>query len=193
MNKRTRIALLTPLLAGSLAAGPAAAWAEAPAEAPVAAPAAACFVEAAADPAKAVVSGDGFKKGKVFLDQTDGAGGGNATVGEDGKFTSGEVAAGKYRAFQEGGANVTCLGGQQAQDAVNQRFINSERTRGTKEGFTEGKALAQSGVCDAKPQPKVRELQGLNPNAEGAQKAKEAYTTAYDTAFNAALKRYCTD
>ncbi|MFD6229086.1 hypothetical protein ACFWFZ_19770 [Streptomyces sp. NPDC060232] len=191
MNKRTRIALLTPLLAGSLAAGPAAAAAGA--AAPAAAPAAACFVEAAADPAKAVVSGDGFKKGKVFLDQTDGGGSGGATVGDDGKFTSGEMPAGKYRAFQEGGASATCLGGQQAQDAVNQRLIASERARGAQEGFTDGKALAETGVCDAKPQPKVREPQGLVPNAEGVQKAKEAYTTAYDTAFNSALKRYCTD
>lgn len=191
MNKRTRIALLTPLLAGSLAAGPAAAvaWAASPA----AAPAAACFVEVGADAAKAVVSGDGFKKGKVFLDQTDGAGGGSATVGDDGKFTSGEVPAGKYRAFQEGGASANCLGGQQAQDAVNQRLIESERKRGTTEGFAEGKALAESGACAAKPQPKARDLQGIAPNAEGVQKAKEAYTTAYDTAFNAALKRYCTD
>ncbi|MFE6846591.1 hypothetical protein [Streptomyces sp. NPDC057686] len=47
------------------------------------------------------ISGDGFKRGKVFLDQTDGAGGGNATVQDDGTFTSGEVAAGNWRAFQE--------------------------------------------------------------------------------------------
>ncbi|MFI5830571.1 hypothetical protein ACIA6C_25545 [Streptomyces sp. NPDC051578] len=200
MNQRTRITLFTPLMACSLAIGTAATgWAAAtPKTAPAAAPAAAeCFVEAkAGDATKAIVSGEGFDKtkGKVFLDQTDGAGGGTATVGDDGKFTSGDVPAGKYKAFQNGGSNADCLGGAAAQDAVNQKLITSERQRGAKEGFTDGKALAQAGNCDAQPKPpQNNNLQGLVPNSEGAKKAKEAHDAAYDSAFNAALKRYCTD
>ncbi|GHE58438.1 hypothetical protein CP980_19225 [Streptomyces vinaceus] len=199
MNRRTRITLFTPLIACSLALGAAATgWAAAPKAAPVAAPAAAaCFVELkAGDATKAIVSGEGFDKakGKVFLDQTDGAGGGTATVGDDGKFTSGEVAAGKYKAFQNGGATATCLGGQEAQDAINQKLITKERQRGATEGFTDGKTLAQAGNCDAEPKPPANQnLQGLVPDNEGKKQAKEAHDQAYNSAFNAAIKRYCTD
>ncbi|MFB7054794.1 hypothetical protein ACWF95_20145 [Streptomyces vinaceus] len=201
MNRRTRITLFTPLMACSLALGAAATgWAAAPTVAPAAAPAppaAACFVEAkAGDATKAIVSGEGFDKakGKVFLDQTDGAGGGTATVGDDGKFTSGEVPAGKYKAFQNGGASANCLGGQEAQDAINQKLITAERQRGAKEGFTDGKALAQAGTCDAEPKLNNNQnFHGLVPDNEGKKQAKEAHDQAYSSAFDAALKRYCTD
>ncbi|WP_158708498.1 hypothetical protein [Streptomyces sp. NRRL S-244] len=191
--------LFTPLMACSLAIGAAATgWAATPKTAPAAAPAAAaCFVEAkAGDATKAIVSGEGFDKakGKVFLDQTDGAGGGTATVGDDGKFTSGDVAAGKYKAFQNGGATANCLGGQEAQDAINQKLITAERQRGAKEGFTDGKALAQAGNCDAEPKLNNQQnLQGLVPDAAGKKQAKEAHDQAYTAAFDSALKRYCTD
>ncbi len=199
MNQRIRMTLFTPLMACSLAIGAAATgWAATPKTAPAAAPAAAaCFVEAkAGDATKAIVSGEGFDKakGKVFLDQTDGAGGGTATVGDDGKFTSGDVAAGKYKAFQNGGATANCLGGQEAQDAINQKLITAERQRGAKEGFTDGKALAQAGNCDAEPKLNNQQnLQGLVPDAAGKKQAKEAHDQAYTAAFDSALKRYCTD
>ncbi|MFK0045113.1 hypothetical protein ACIQU4_13540 [Streptomyces sp. NPDC090741] len=191
--------LFTPLMACSLAIGAAATgWAATPKAAPAAAPAvAACFVEAkAGDATKAIVSGEGFDKakGKVFLDQTDGAGGGTATVGDDGKFTSGDVPAGKYKAFQNSGASANCLGGQEAQDAINQKLITAERQRGAKEGFTDGKALAQAGTCDAEPKLNNNQnFHGLVPNAAGKKEAKDAHDQAYSSAFNAALKRYCTD
>ncbi|MFJ3911394.1 hypothetical protein [Streptomyces vinaceus] len=203
MNRRTRITLFTPLLACSLALGATATgWAATtPQTAPAAAPAPKpeCFVEAkAGDATKAIVTGEGWDKakGKVFLDQTDGAGSGSATVGDDGKFTSGDVPAGKYSAFQntDGGGKATCLGGQAAQDAVNQKLITSERQRGAKEGFTDGKTLAQAGTCDAEPKPPANQnLQGLVPDNEGKKQAKEAHDQAYNSAFNAAIKRYCTD
>ncbi|MFE2876570.1 hypothetical protein ACFXG6_16975 [Streptomyces roseus] len=199
MNRRTRITLFTPLMACSLALGATATgWAATPRTAPAAAPAAAaCFVELkAGDATKAIVSGEGFDKakGKVFLDQTDGGGGGTATVGDDGKFTSGDVPAGKYKVFQNSGATATCLGGQEAQDAINQQLITKERQRGAKEGFTDGKALAQAGTCDAAPKPPANQnLQGLVPDNEGKKQAKEAHDQAYNSAFNAAIKRYCTD
>ncbi|MFK0217406.1 hypothetical protein ACIQWN_04345 [Streptomyces vinaceus] len=202
MNRRTRITLFTPLMACSLALGVAATgWAAtpktAPAAAPAAPPAAACFVELkAGDATKAIVSGEGFDKakGKVFLDQTDGAGGGTATVGDDGKFTSGDVPAGKYKAFQNSGASANCLGGQEAQDAINQKLITKERQRGATEGFTDGKTLAQAGNCDAEPKPPANQnLQGLVPDAAGKKEAKEAHDQAYNSAFSAAIKRYCTD
>ncbi|THA48126.1 hypothetical protein [Streptomyces sp. A1136] len=98
MNQRTRITLFTPLMACSIALGTAATgWAATPAvtsAAPAAPAAAQCFVEAkAGDATKSIVTGEGFDKakGKVFLDQTDGAGGGTATVGDDDKFTSGRA------------------------------------------------------------------------------------------------------
>lgn len=176
-------------MAGSLALGPAvAAWGAAP----QAAPAAACFVETTADATKVTISGDGFKKGKVFLDQTDGAGGGSATVQSDGTFKSGEVSAGKWRAFQTSrGPRANCQGGQAAQDTVNQRLIDSEQTRGTKEGWAQGKKLAQSGACDSEPQPQTPNLQRLAPDAAGKKAAQEAYTNAYNTAFRTAVDRFC--
>ncbi|WP_329196009.1 MULTISPECIES: hypothetical protein [unclassified Streptomyces] len=201
MNQRTRITLFTPLLACSLAIGTAATgWAAAaPKTAPGAASAsAACFVEVKADDAtKAIVTGQGFDKAKgdVLLDQTDGVGGGTATVGDDGTFTSGDVPAGKYKASQSGGYGSDCVGGAAAQDAVNQKLITSERERGASEGFTDGKALALAGTCDAQPKPPQNQKQnqnGLVPNSEGAKKADEAHHAAYDAAFTAALKRYCT-
>ncbi|MEV6686606.1 hypothetical protein AB0N28_14860 [Streptomyces sp. NPDC051130] len=202
MNQRTRITVFTPLLACSLAIGTAVTgWAAAtPKTAPAAAPAsAACFVEVKADDAtKAIVTGEGFDKAKgdVLLHQTDGVGGGTVKVGDDGTFTSGDVPAGTYKAFQRGGSSSDCVGGAAAQDAVNQKLIASERERGAKEGFTDGKALALAGTCDARPKPPQNQKQnrhGLVPNFEGAKKAKEAHDAAYDAAFTAALKRYCTD
>ncbi|MFD3546747.1 hypothetical protein ACFWUW_14255 [Streptomyces sp. NPDC058655] len=194
MNKRTRIILTTPLLACSLAIGPAAAavWAATP----QAVPSAACFVEAKpGDATKAIVTGEGFTKGtKVTVDQTDGAGGVLVTVAENGTFTANDQPAGKYTATQQGGAGLsaTCLGGQQAQDAVNQKAIETGRQAGAKAGFTDGKALAQSGVCDAKPKIKPAP-QGLAPDAAAQKAAKEAHDAAYAAAFDSALKRYCTD
>ncbi|MFD3329885.1 hypothetical protein [Streptomyces sp. NPDC058701] len=198
MNKRNRIILCTPLLACSLAVGPTAAavWAAGPQSTPQAVPSAACFVEAkAGDATKAIVTGEGFTKGtKVTVDQTDGPGGVLITVGEDGKFTASDVPAGKYTATQAGagGLNATCLGGQAAQDAVNKKAIDTARKAGAKEGFTDGKELAQSGVCDAKPQLKPPP-QGLAPDAAAQKAAKEAHAAAYTAAFDSALKRYCTD
>lgn len=202
MNKRTRIILCTPLLACSLAIGPTAAavWAASPQSSPQtspqAVPSAACFVEAkAGDATKAIVTGEGFTKGtKVTIDQSDGPGGVLITVGEDGKFTAADVPAGKYTATQAGGGgiNATCLGGQAAQDAVNQKAIDTARKAGAKEGFTDGKDLAQSGVCDAKPKLKPAP-QGLAPDAASQKAAKEAHDAAYTAAFDSALKRYCTD
>ncbi|MEU8432784.1 hypothetical protein AB0F18_07675 [Streptomyces sp. NPDC029216] len=192
MNQRTRMTLCTPLMACSLAVGPVtAAWA---AHAPARVPAAECFVEAkAGDEAKATVTGGGFvkAKGKVFLDQTDGGGGGTATVGDDGAFASGDVPAGKYVAFQQGGPRVNCVGGQVAQDVVNQKLILSEQTRGTNEGWAQGKRLAKSGACDAEPEPPTRNLHGLAPDAEGQKKAEEAYKNAYKDAFDKAIDFYC--
>ncbi|KOU23757.1 hypothetical protein ADK52_16310 [Streptomyces sp. WM6372] len=201
MNQRIRMTLFTPLMACSLAIGAAATgWAATPKTAPAAAPAAPeCFVEAkAGDATKAIVSGEGWDKakGKVFLDQTDGTGAGSGTVGDDGKFTSGDVPAGKYTAFQnvQGGGKATCLGGQAAQDAINQKLITSERQRGAKEGFTDGKTLAQAGNCDAEPKLNNNQnFHGLVPDAAGKKQAKEAHDQAYTSAFDAALKRYCTD
>ncbi|MGW0394421.1 hypothetical protein ACWDYJ_26750 [Streptomyces sp. NPDC003042] len=189
MKQRTRIILLTPLLAGSLAVGPAAlAWGAAP-TGPAAAPTVSCFVEAAADAAKATISGDGFKKGKVFLDQIGGDGVGSAQAGDDGTFKSGEVPAGKWRAFQEGGPNTNCLGGKEAQDEVNKQLVDKERKRGATEGFAQGRELAQSGACDAKPNPP--NLQRLAPDAAGQKAAQEAYDKAYEVAFNKAIDRFC--
>ncbi|WP_409471893.1 hypothetical protein [Streptomyces sp. HC307] len=188
MNQRTRITLFTPLMVGSLALGPAAAsaWGHAP----EAAPTQTCFVEAkAGDATKVTVTGEGFKKGKAFLDQTDGQGGGSATVGDDGKFASGELPAGNYRAFQEGGASANCLGGQAAQEAVDKKLIDSERKRGAREGFADGRELAQSGACDAEPKPQER--QRLAPSTEAQKAAQEAYKNAYSTAFNSAIDRFC--
>ncbi|MGW7101367.1 hypothetical protein [Streptomyces sp. NPDC054838] len=197
MNQRTRITLFTPLMACSLAIGTAATgWAATPKAAPAAPAAAECFVEPkAGDATKVIVTGEGFDKakGKAFLDQTDGAGGGTATVGDDGKFTSGDVPAGKYKAFQNGGSSANCLGGAAAQDAVNQKLIASEQARGAKEGFAQGKTVAQSGACNAQPKPPQQNMNGLTADTAAQQKAKEAYKTAFDSSFNAAINRYCTD
>ncbi|GAA3380307.1 hypothetical protein [Streptomyces racemochromogenes] len=197
MNQRTRTALVIPLAACSLALGPVtAAWAATPHATPHAAPTAQCFVEPkAGDATKVIVTGQGFDKakGKATVDQTDGDGGALVTVGIDGKLTAADLPAGKYTVSQQNGASATCLSGQAAQDVVNQNFIDSERKRGTREGFTDGKELAQAGVCDAKPEPKVKNLQGLTADNEAKKKAEEAYKAAYSAAFGAALNRYCTD
>ncbi|MFD7085734.1 hypothetical protein [Streptomyces sp. NPDC059918] len=202
MNRRTRITLFTPLMACSLALGATATgWAATPTVTPAAAPAPKpeCFVEAkAGDATKAIVTGEGWDKakGKVIVDQIDGNGTGSGLPGDDGKFTSGDVPAGKYAAFQnvEGGGKATCLGGQEAQDAINQKLITKERQRGAKEGFTDGKTLAQAGNCDAEPNPPANQnFQGLVPDNEGKKQAKEAHDQAYDSAFKAAINRYCTD
>ncbi|GLX21096.1 hypothetical protein [Streptomyces lavendulae] len=195
MNQRTRTTLFIPLAACSLALGPAtAAWAVT--AAPHAAPAAQCFVEPkAGDATKVTVTGEGFDKakGKVKVDRTDGDGGTLVTPGADGKFTATDQPAGKYEASQVNGPSATCLAGQEAQDAVNKNFIDSERKRGTREGFTDGKELAQAGVCDAEAKPKVNNLQGLTADNEAKKKAQEAYKAAYTAAFDAAINRYCTD
>ncbi|MET9607866.1 hypothetical protein ABZZ17_22815 [Streptomyces sp. NPDC006512] len=191
MNKRTRIMLSTPLLAFSLALGPAAAavWAAAP----QALPAAECLVEGkAGDATKVIVTGEGFTKGtKVTVDQTDGVGGVLVTVGEDGKFATGDLPAGKYAAVG-GELKATCLGGQAAQDSVNQKAITAAQKAGAIEGWTIGKELAQAGNCDEKPMAK-KVPQGLVADAAAQKAAQEAKQKAFDTAFFAAIKRYCTD
>ncbi|MFF5704612.1 hypothetical protein ACFY7H_19220 [Streptomyces sp. NPDC012794] len=193
MNQRTRTTLFIPLVACSLAIGPVtAAWATTP----QAAPTAQCFVEAkAGDATKVIVTGEGFDKakGKVTVDQTDGDGGALVTAGADGKFSAADLPLGKYKASQTGGAATTCLGGQEAQDAVNKNFIDNERQRGSREGFTDGQALAKSGACDAAPNPKLKNFPGLTADSEAKKKADEAYTKAYTAAFDSAIKRYCTD
>ncbi|GAA0324104.1 hypothetical protein GCM10010302_74080 [Streptomyces polychromogenes] len=194
MNQRTRRTLCTSVMVCSLAAGPAAAaWAV---HAPAAGPSGSeCFVEAkAGDATKATITGGGFDKakGKVFLDQTDGDGGGTpATVRDDGTFTSGEVPAGTYVAFQHAGPRVKCVGGQEAQDVVNQKLILSEQTRGTNEGWAQGKKLAKSGACDAEAQPPTPNLHGLAPDSEGQKKAEAAYKNAYSAAFDKAIDFFC--
>ncbi|RKT05335.1 hypothetical protein BX286_3330 [Streptomyces sp. 3211.6] len=193
MNQRTRRTLCTTLMACSLAVGPvtAARAVNAPAAGPSGSE---CFVEAkAGDATKATVTGGGFAKakGKVFLDQTDGDGGGTATVGDDGTFTSGEVPAGKYVAFQQGGPRVNCVGGQEAQDIVNQKLILSEQTRGTNEGWAQGRKLAKSGACDAKAEPRTPNLHGLAADSEAQKKAEEAYKNAYSASFGKAIDFYC--
>ncbi|MEU9034656.1 hypothetical protein AB0D45_07040 [Streptomyces sp. NPDC048352] len=195
MNKRTRTTLFVPLAVCSLALGSATA-ASAMTTTPQAAPAAQCFVEAKAnDATKVVVTGEGFDKtkGKVTVDQTDGDGGSLVTVGADGKFSALDLPVGKYAASQSDGTKATCLGGQEAQDAVNKNFIDNERKRGAREGFADGRELGQSGACKEEPKPKVKPNQGLTADNEAKKKADEAYTKAYTAAFGTAIKQYCTD
>ncbi len=193
MNQRTGRTLCTSLMVCSLAVGPAATARAV--HAPAAGPSGSeCFVEAkAGDAARATVTGGGFSKagGKVFLERTDGDGGAVVSVADDGTFSSGDVPAGVYVASQHGGPRVKCVGGQEAQDIVNQKLILSEQTRGTHEGWAQGKKLAKSGACDAEAQPPVPNLHGLAPDSEGRKKAEAAYKNAYSAAFDKAIDFYC--
>ena len=167
-----------------------------PQTSPQAVPSAACFVEAkAGDATKAIVTGEGFTKGtKVTIDQSDGPGGVLITVGEDGKFTAADVPAGQYTATQAGGGgiNATCLGGQAAQDAVNQKAIDTARKAGAKEGFTDGKDLAQSG-CSLTPSLKA-EARTAGPRlTPPPRRPRRKRTTPPTRQPSMVLKRYCTD
>ncbi|MFD0356082.1 hypothetical protein ACFVHW_20440 [Streptomyces sp. NPDC127110] len=197
MNQRTRTTFFIPLAACSLALGPmTAAWSATTATPHAAAPAAQCFVEPkAGDATKVTVTGEKFDaaKGQVSVKRTDGDGGTFVTPGADGKFTAADLPAGKYTASQVNGPSATCLAGQEAQDAVNKNLIDSERKRGSREGFTDGKEAAQAGLCDAVAEPKVKNFQGLTADNEAKKKAEEAYKAAYSAAFDAAINRYCTD
>ncbi|MFJ9646264.1 hypothetical protein ACWEPM_28785 [Streptomyces sp. NPDC004244] len=190
MYKRTGLVLRASLLAGTLACGPAAAAVHA--AVPEGLPTAQCFVEPKpGDATKSIITGEGFKKGKVTVDQTDGPGGVLVTVGEDGKFTANDQPTGKYTA-SGGGLNATCLSGQAAQDTVNKNAIDAARKAGAAEGFTIGRELAQAGNCAAKAEPKPLR-QGLVPDAAAQKAAQEAHDAAFTSAFATAIKRYCTD
>ncbi|OKK16809.1 hypothetical protein AMK16_24225 [Streptomyces sp. CB00455] len=189
MNRRTTRLCVLPLMAGSFILGPsAAAWATAP-TAPAAPAAASCLAQGnPADATKVKITGEGYKPGlKVILDQTDGAGAGSAIAGPDGKFASGDVPAGKWQAFQqaEGGASATCLGGQEATDAATKKLVDQERARGAKEGFAAGAQAARDNNCDSAPPQKN------NRNLTAKQEAQLAFDKAFETAFRAAIDKFC--
>ncbi|MGO4461553.1 hypothetical protein AB4039_30300 [Streptomyces sp. M-16] len=106
MNRRTRLILLTPVMAGSLALGP---TALALASAPAAVPAATCSTSGVLADGTVSISGGGFQPGPAFLESSTGVGAG-FSMNPDGTFNIAKAKEGQYSVRQ--GSTVTqCSGG----------------------------------------------------------------------------------
>ncbi|MET8749337.1 hypothetical protein ACFXPI_36945 [Streptomyces sp. NPDC059104] len=106
MNRRTRLILLAPVMAGSLALGPAAL---AMASAPSAVPAATCSLSGVLPDGTVSISGGGFQPGPAFLESSTGVGAG-FSMNADGTFNIAKAKDGQYSVRQ--GSTVTkCSGG----------------------------------------------------------------------------------
>lgn len=104
MNRRVRLSLLTPLMAGSLIAAPAAfAWGTA-----AAAPSATCSISGVLPGGTVHLSGGGFTPGTAFLSSPTAAGG-SFTIGADGGFQMMNVENGSYTVSQ-GNDRTQCSG-----------------------------------------------------------------------------------
>ncbi|MEV0413517.1 hypothetical protein AB0I68_22605 [Streptomyces sp. NPDC050448] len=107
LNRRVRLLVLTPVLAGSLIAAPAAfAWAPS-----AAAPAATCSISGVLPNGKVHLSGGGFTPGSAFLSSPTAAGGA-FTIGEDGGFQMLNVENAQYTVSQ-GNQQTDCSGFKQ--------------------------------------------------------------------------------
>ncbi|MFD8980107.1 hypothetical protein [Streptomyces sp. NPDC059564] len=108
MNRRTRLILLAPALAGSLVLGPAAL---AGASAPAAVPAASCSLSGVLPDGTVRLSGGGFKPGAAFLDK----GSGPAVqfnMSADGSFAMEKMENVQYT-VRQGNEDTKCSGGSE--------------------------------------------------------------------------------
>ncbi|MFE3788350.1 hypothetical protein [Streptomyces goshikiensis] len=94
-NRRMRLLLLTPVMAGSFLVAPAAlAWSGA-----LAAPAATCSISGVFENGKVHLSGGGFTPGQAFLSSPTAAGG-SFTIAENGGFQMMNVENARYTVTQ---------------------------------------------------------------------------------------------
>ncbi|MFE3629691.1 hypothetical protein [Streptomyces goshikiensis] len=94
-NRRMRLLLLTPVMAGSFLVAPAAlAWSGA-----LAAPAATCSISGVFENGKVDLSGGGFTPGQAFLSSPTAAGG-SFTIAENGGFQMMNVENARYTVTQ---------------------------------------------------------------------------------------------
>ncbi|MER5929025.1 hypothetical protein [Streptomyces sp. NPDC002054] len=106
MNRRTRLTLFTPLVAGTLALAPAA---FAGGSAAVAAPLATCSISGVLDNGKVHLSGGGFQPGVSSFLSSPTAAGGQFRMGDDGGFVMLNVENAKYTVSQ-GNDRTECSG-----------------------------------------------------------------------------------
>ncbi|MET9609902.1 hypothetical protein ABZZ17_33360 [Streptomyces sp. NPDC006512] len=160
LNRRTRLILLAPVMAGSLALGSAAL---AGAAAPAAVPAATCSTSGVLADGTVNISGGGFQPGPAFLQSSTGDGAG-FSMNPDGTFNIAKAKDGQY-SVQQGSTVTKCSGGS----------VAAVQAGGTtlKAGIVAGWD-AVKGNCDAKapPQSNQQFSQGWN---KGAAVAKEAF------------------
>lgn len=151
MNRRVRLFLLTPLVAGSLIAAPAVlAWGPAAAAAPAAAPSATCSISGVLPGGTVHLSGGGFTPGTAFLSSPTAAGG-SFTIGADGGFQMMNVENGSYMVSQ-GNDRTQCSG-----------FKETDKTEKTDETDKTDKTEQQYG----------QEENGQKPNEQNHNKQNE--------------------
>ncbi|MFI6004868.1 hypothetical protein ACIA98_31430 [Streptomyces sp. NPDC051366] len=104
LNRRIRLLVLTPVMAGAFIAAPAAlAWSTA-----AATPTATCSISGVFDNGKVHLSGGGFTPGSAFLSSPTAAGG-SFTIGADGGFQKLNVENAQYTVTQ-GNEHTECSG-----------------------------------------------------------------------------------
>lgn len=166
MNTRTRIAVLTPLLASSLAFG---AVGLATSSAHAAVPNASCLVKIQQDAAKVTVTGSGFKPStKVLVEGSTGKTF-TASVSTSGGFGVANLPAGAYTATQGGTGEVSCGSAKAAEE------------KGTQDQFRKG---FKDGFADLRQDCKKNSNQNLtavDPN----------YEKGYTAGAAQAVKQFC--